>query len=49
MAWLETIASLEPFEDVPLDAALVKTLESGPARGRPIRFSMARIAPIRDR
>src|SRR5512145_3214209 len=41
MAWLESIAGIEEYEDVTLDAALVADLERAAAGGlpRPIRFS----------
>ena len=41
MAWLESIAGIEEYEDVTLDGALVADLERAAAGGlpRPIRFS----------
>jgi hypothetical protein len=41
VSWLEALASIEPLEDAPLDAALVAELERAAPRvvGREIRFS----------
>ena len=41
MSWLESVAAIEEYEDVALDAALVAELERAAARqpARPIRFS----------
>jgi uncharacterized radical SAM superfamily protein len=41
VSWLEALASIEPLEDAPLDAALVAELERAAPRlaGRAIRFS----------